>query len=74
MHTACGLPSASRKPQRTSTDFWVLSSWFVVGQLFASVALNRLNASDPWDFRTPIYTQVSEFIWYRASLTDASGR
>ncbi|KAL5357702.1 general substrate transporter [Aspergillus floccosus] len=33
------------------------SFWFVVGQLFASVALNRLNASDPWDFRTPIYTQ-----------------
>ncbi|GFF69908.1 hypothetical protein IFM61392_02894 [Aspergillus lentulus] len=31
--------------------------WFVVGQLFASVALNRLSASDPYDFRTPIYTQ-----------------
>jgi hypothetical protein len=29
----------------------------VVGQLFASVALNRLNASDPYNFRTPIYTQ-----------------
>ncbi|KAL4897129.1 general substrate transporter [Aspergillus ambiguus] len=33
------------------------SFWFVVGQLFASVALNQLNASDPLDFRTPIYTQ-----------------
>ncbi|GFF32488.1 hypothetical protein IFM58399_03228 [Aspergillus lentulus] len=31
--------------------------WFVVGQLFASVALNRLSAADPYDFRTPIYTQ-----------------
>ncbi|KAM5354076.1 hypothetical protein ACJ41O_000726 [Fusarium nematophilum] len=31
--------------------------WFVLGQLFASVALNRLNASDPYDFRTAIYTQ-----------------
>ncbi|KIA75552.1 hypothetical protein HK57_00692 [Aspergillus ustus] len=33
------------------------SFWFVIGQLFASVALNRLNATDPYDFRTPIYTQ-----------------
>ncbi|KAL4899290.1 hypothetical protein BDW74DRAFT_183822 [Aspergillus multicolor] len=33
------------------------SFWFVIGQLFASVALNRLNASDPYNFRTPIYTQ-----------------
>ncbi|CBF71756.1 predicted protein [Aspergillus nidulans FGSC A4] len=32
-------------------------SWFVIGQLFASVALDRLNASDPYNFRTPIYTQ-----------------
>ncbi|KAJ6011993.1 hypothetical protein N7522_002348 [Penicillium canescens] len=31
--------------------------WFVLGQLFASVALNRLNAHDPYDFRTAIYTQ-----------------
>lgn len=30
----------------------------MLGQLFASVALNRLSASDPYDFRTPIYTQV----------------
>lgn len=36
-----------------------MCSWFVIGQLFASVALNRLNASDPYNFRTPIYTQVS---------------
>ncbi|KAJ5946930.1 hypothetical protein N7454_003769 [Penicillium verhagenii] len=33
------------------------SLWFVLGQIFASVALNRLNASDPMDFRTPIYSQ-----------------
>ncbi|CRG86849.1 General alpha-glucoside permease [Talaromyces islandicus] len=33
------------------------SLWFVLGQLFASVALNKLNAIDPYDFRTPIYTQ-----------------
>ncbi|KAE8372412.1 general substrate transporter [Aspergillus bertholletiae] len=33
------------------------SFWFVVGQIFASVALNRLNAVTPLDFRTPIYTQ-----------------
>ncbi|EPE07151.1 sugar transporter [Ophiostoma piceae UAMH 11346] len=33
------------------------SFWFIIGQLFASVALNSLNKSDPYDFRTPIYTQ-----------------
>ncbi|THW20367.1 general substrate transporter [Aureobasidium pullulans] len=32
-------------------------SWFVLGQLFASVALNRLHISAPYDFRTPIYSQ-----------------
>ncbi|KAK8869487.1 hypothetical protein IAR55_000052 [Kwoniella newhampshirensis] len=31
--------------------------WFCIGQLFASVALNRLNGNDPMDFRTAIYTQ-----------------
>ncbi|KAH8593537.1 general substrate transporter [Bisporella sp. PMI_857] len=31
--------------------------WFVIGQLCGSIALNRLNASDPYDFRTAIYTQ-----------------
>ncbi|KAF4176555.1 hypothetical protein CNMCM8927_000729 [Aspergillus lentulus] len=31
--------------------------WFVLGQLFASVALNRLNAHNPYDFRTAIYSQ-----------------
>lgn len=31
--------------------------WFCLGQLFASVALNRLARIDPLDFRTPIYTQ-----------------
>lgn len=33
-------------------------SWFVIGQIFASVALERLSAVAPYDFRTPIYTQV----------------
>ncbi|KUJ10532.1 general substrate transporter, partial [Mollisia scopiformis] len=33
------------------------SFWFVIGQLLGSVALNRLNASDPYDFRAAIYTQ-----------------
>ncbi|PSK42897.1 High-affinity glucose transporter [Elsinoe australis] len=33
------------------------SFWFIVGQLAGAIALNRLNASDPLDFRTPIYTQ-----------------
>ncbi|RBR21100.1 hypothetical protein FVER53590_10607 [Fusarium verticillioides] len=33
------------------------SFWFVLGQLFASVALKELKANDPLDFRTPIYTQ-----------------
>lgn len=31
--------------------------WFVLGQLFASVALREMKATDPYDFRTPIYTQ-----------------
>lgn len=34
------------------------SSWFVLGQIFASIALDELNKTDPYDFRTPIYTQV----------------
>ena len=48
-----------------------LTRWFVLGQLFASVALNRLSATDPYHFRTPIYTQVgdsfrsSAFVWHR---------
>ncbi|KAJ5669429.1 hypothetical protein N7462_010499 [Penicillium macrosclerotiorum] len=33
------------------------SFWFVVGQIFASVALQRLKANDPLEFRVPIYTQ-----------------
>lgn len=36
----------------------ILSSWFVVGQIFASVALQELSAQDPYEFRVPIYTQV----------------
>lgn len=32
-------------------------SWFVVGQLMAPVALQRLNVSHPYDFRVAIYTQ-----------------
>ncbi|RSH89198.1 hypothetical protein EHS25_002310 [Saitozyma podzolica] len=31
--------------------------WFVVGQLMAPVALNELNATHPYDFKTAIYTQ-----------------
>ncbi|OKL61225.1 hypothetical protein UA08_03351 [Talaromyces atroroseus] len=31
--------------------------WYVLGQLFASVALNRLNAWSPYNFRDAIYTQ-----------------
>ncbi|KAH7400436.1 MFS transporter [Cadophora sp. MPI-SDFR-AT-0126] len=31
--------------------------WFVIGQLLGSVALNRLNANNPYDFRDAIYTQ-----------------
>ncbi|KAF8851310.1 MFS transporter [Acephala macrosclerotiorum] len=31
--------------------------WFVIGQLLGSVALNRLNADDPYNFRAAIYTQ-----------------
>ncbi|KAJ5871638.1 uncharacterized protein N7529_003991 [Penicillium soppii] len=33
------------------------SFWFVLGQIFASVALQELSAHDPYDFRVPIYTQ-----------------
>jgi hypothetical protein len=35
-------------------------SWFIVGQLFASVALYCLKATDPLNYKTPIYTQVSK--------------
>lgn len=38
--------------------YLTLSSWFVVGQIFASVALQELSARDPYEFRVPIYTQV----------------
>jgi hypothetical protein len=40
-------------------DKFDMISWFVIGQIFASVALNQLNAVIPYDFWTPIYTQVS---------------
>ncbi|KAN0114479.1 general substrate transporter [Hyaloscypha variabilis] len=33
------------------------SFWFIVGQLFASVALYCLKATDPLNYKTPIYTQ-----------------
>ncbi|CAG8897290.1 unnamed protein product [Penicillium nalgiovense] len=33
------------------------SFWFVLGQIFASVALQKLSAQDPYEFRVPIYTQ-----------------
>ncbi|OJJ44016.1 hypothetical protein ASPZODRAFT_122161 [Penicilliopsis zonata CBS 506.65] len=35
------------------------SFWFVLGQLFASVALERMDTNHPYNFRTPIYTQWS---------------
>ena len=34
-------------------------SWYVLGQLLASVALECLSESDPYNFRIAIYTQVS---------------
>lgn len=39
-----------------------ISSWFVVGQIFASVALQELSANDPYNFRVPIYTQVRRIL------------
>ncbi|KAJ5205098.1 uncharacterized protein N7498_005977 [Penicillium cinerascens] len=33
------------------------SFWFVIGQIFASVALNQMNELEPYNFRTPIYSQ-----------------
>ncbi|CDM30447.1 General substrate transporter [Penicillium roqueforti FM164] len=33
------------------------SFWFVVGQIFASVALKELSANNSYEFRVPIYTQ-----------------
>ncbi|KAH8666520.1 general substrate transporter [Xylariales sp. PMI_506] len=33
------------------------SLWFVVGQLFGSVALKEMAATDPMNYKTPIYTQ-----------------
>lgn len=33
------------------------SFWFILGQLFASVALYRLKLTDPYNYKTPIYTQ-----------------
>lgn len=46
------------------------SFWFIVGQLFASVALYLLKASDPLNYKTPIYTQVSSTYQALAPLTD----
>lgn len=40
----------------------IVTSWFVVGQIFASVALQELSANDPYDFRVPIYTQVCQIL------------
>ncbi|TVY24802.1 General alpha-glucoside permease [Lachnellula hyalina] len=33
------------------------SLWFILGQLFASVALYELKLSDPYNYKVPIYTQ-----------------
>lgn len=47
-----------------------IHSWFILGQLFASVALYFLNASDPYNYKIPIYTQVR----YMAGPTPDSTR
>lgn len=39
-----------------------------MGQLLGAVSLYRLNAADPLDFRTPIYTQVSIKILFNPIL------
>ena len=44
---------------RTIAYSMVFLSWFILGQLFASVALYRLKITDPLNYKTPIYTQVS---------------
>lgn len=63
MHTPCKF-LILRHFYRTPLQRLMLChfSWFVIGQLCGSVALNRLNAKDPYDFRTAIYTQVREVI------------
>jgi sugar porter (SP) family MFS transporter len=33
------------------------SFWFIIGQLFASVALYEMKATDPYNYKVPIYTQ-----------------
>ncbi|THW10940.1 general substrate transporter [Aureobasidium pullulans] len=50
-----GIQSAGQTIGQIKSD--QSRSWFVLGQLFASVALNRLHISAPYDFRTPIYSQ-----------------
>ena len=32
-------------------------SWYVLAQIFGSLALQQLSAKDPLDYKTPIYTQ-----------------
>lgn len=54
-HTVCEFISVVGSLLVTLTN----DSWFVLGQIFASVALQELSANDPYDFRVPIYTQVS---------------
>jgi SP family general alpha glucoside:H+ symporter-like MFS transporter len=36
--------------------------WFGFGQFAATLALQRMNATDPANFRLPIYTQVDRTI------------
>jgi SP family general alpha glucoside:H+ symporter-like MFS transporter len=36
--------------------------WFGFGQFAATLALQRMNATDPTNFRLPIYTQVDRAI------------
>ena len=57
MLTACKSYTSTASQSGAATDTKRYFSWFVIGQLCGNLALNRLNASDPFDFRTPIYTQ-----------------
>jgi hypothetical protein len=56
-HISCSLILVSKCGLLLTLGLF--SSWFIVGQLFASVALYLLKASDPLNYKTPIYTQVS---------------
>jgi hypothetical protein len=65
MRTVCKLGT-----EVINLHFLTISSWFVVGQIFASVALQKLSANDPYDFRVPIYTQVRHIFISCGLLTE----